>query len=243
MITPSSNREWIFWGRKDPLYAVAVFEGRQIGGAASWSSTEFLEFGRVYFQDVYQQWAQYGVGSQHCVEIGCGSGRITCQLSRHFQRVTAIDVAEGQIETAAALLRPHASNVEFKLVSQTAIPIADGSCDAVFSCEVFQHFDDHRPISEYCGEAYRALRSGGTMCFQLPVQGLQPLTFTSSALRNRILRLLRRLGRRRMMIYRLYEADLILDVLRQRGFQDLEVRFFQAKPQDGFHAYFFARKP
>ena len=242
MITPSSNREWIYWGHKDPLYAVAVFEGRELGGAAPWKAADFLELGRVYFHDVYQHWLQYGVGSEHCVEIGCGSGRITRQLSQHFKRVTAIDVAEGQLKTAAALITPHVSNVEFKLVSKTIIPVADGSCDAVFSCEVFQHFDDHRPISEYCGEAYRALRSGGTMCFHLPVQGLQPTTLISSALRNRILRLLRHFGRRRMMVYRLYRADLILRVLRQRGFQDLQLRFFQAKPQDGFHAYFFARK-
>ena len=29
----------------------------------------------------------------------------------------------------------------------------------------------------------------------------------------------------------------------ERGFRDLQLRFFQAKPQEGFHAYFFARKP
>jgi len=147
-------------------------------------------------------------------------------------------VAEGQLEKAAALITPHVTNVEFKLVSETIIPVADGSCDAVFSCEVFPHFDDHRPISEYCSVAYRALRSGGTMCFQLPVQG--PPAHNANLLRSaRILRLLWRLGRRRMMVYRLYRAELILGVLRQRGFQDSSCGFFRPKPQEGFHAYFF----
>jgi SAM-dependent methyltransferase len=112
MVTPSSNREWVYWGHKDPLYAVAVFDGREVGGATPWQAAEFLELGRVYFQDVYQHWVQYGVGNEHCVEIGCGSGRITRQLCERFKRVTAIDVAEGQLKTAAALVSPHATNLE-----------------------------------------------------------------------------------------------------------------------------------
>src|SRR6476620_5701387 len=92
-----SNREWLFWGRHDPLYAVATRPGKQAGGPAPWTADEFLETGRLYFADVYRHWRQYGVGSEHCAEIGCGSGRVTRQLVAHFRRVTAQDVSPDQL--------------------------------------------------------------------------------------------------------------------------------------------------
>lgn len=237
-----SNQEWIFWGQRDPLYAVATRPGRQIGGQSPWTAAELFDMGRLYFADVYRQWEQYGVGSEHCVEIGCGSGRITRQMIAHFRRVTAFDVSAEQLENARRLLGADAGDVAFTLVSEPVLPLADASCDGVFSCEVFQHFDTHQPIGDYLREAYRVLGSGGTVCFQLPVRGVHPASFLCSAIRIAALRLLRRLGRRRMMIYRQYRADLVFRLLTQAGFQDLEMRLFHAAQQDGFHAYFLGRK-
>lgn len=238
-----SNQEWMFWGRHDPLYGVVTQPGRQIGGRAPWTPEKFLETGRLYFADVYRQWQQYGVGWEHCVEIGCGSGRITRQLAIRFHRVTAVDVSPEQLEIARRLLGDTAGRVTFAVVSDPALPLADGTCDGVFSCEVFQHFDTPQPMSNYLIEATRVLSPGGTVCFQVPVRGVHPRSFLSSPLRTAALRLLRRLGRRRMMIYQQYTANLILDLLTRAGFQDLEMRLFHAAQHEGFHAYFFGRKP
>ena len=51
-----SNLEWLFWGRHDPLYAVATRPGKQAGGPTPWTADEFLETGRLYFADVYRHW-------------------------------------------------------------------------------------------------------------------------------------------------------------------------------------------
>lgn len=66
--------------------------------------------GRRYFAAVWCQWQQFGVGSQHCAEIGCGAGRITNQLVRNFQSVTGVDVSPNQLARARELLvtPPHA---------------------------------------------------------------------------------------------------------------------------------------
>jgi ubiquinone/menaquinone biosynthesis C-methylase UbiE len=242
MTVPSSNREWIYWGRNDPLYAVATLPDRQIGGTAQWDLKDFMEFGRIYFAEVIRQWKQYGVGHRRCVEIGCGSGRMTRWLAEQFDHVVALDVSEAQLQTAAKVLGDHGKNVTLTLVAEPAIPLPDASCDAVFTCEVLQHLDSIRPIVAYMREAFRILEVGGSICFQLPVVGLQSVTITSSEWRNRLLGLLRVLGRRRMMIYRRYSAPQIISLLRDAGFQEIEMRFFQAKPQQGSHAYFFARK-
>lgn len=238
-----TNREWQFWGEHDPFYAVMTRPGKHVGGPAPWREEELLEVGRLYFADVYRQWQQFGVGSEHCVEIGCGSGRITRQLVAHFRKVTALDVSPAQLETARRLLGADADRVALTLVSAPAIPLPDASCDGVFSCEVFQHFDSDEPVAAYLREAYRVLGPGGTACLQLPVRGIHPASFLSSPIRNALLRLARRLGRRRMMIYRQYKAGVVLGLFEQAGFQNSELRVFRAAEQDGHHAYFLGRKP
>ena len=201
-----SNREWIYWGQSDPLFAVAARPGKEASGKTPWTSEEFLESGRRYFADVERQWRQYGAGCDHCVEIGCGAGRITRQLASRFRRVTAIDVSSAQLETARRLLEADFPNIVFALVEEPLIPLAEASCDGVFSCEVFQHLDPASALGVYLAEAHRVLRSGGAACFQVPIVGAQPPSALSSALRNAALRLCRRLGRRRMMIYRRFSA-------------------------------------
>lgn len=237
-----SNREWIFWGEHDPLFAVATRAGKQAHGPAPWTPEEFFETGRRYFADVLRQWRQYGVGSHHCVEIGCGAGRITRQLASQFERVTALDVSPGQLETARRLLEGEVDNVTFSFVSGLPFPLESGRCDAVFSCEVFQHLDPPSALTSYLREAHRVLQVGGSLCFQIPLRGIQPASLLSSGPRNAVLRLLRRLGRRRLMIYRQYRAPQVLGALDESGFTDVELRVFRAAEQTGFHGYFFARK-
>lgn len=238
-----TNKEWIFWGEHDPLFAVTTRQGKDIGGEAPWTAEEFLATGDRYFADVYRQWQQYGVGSDHCVEIGCGSGRITRPLLRRFNRVTAVDVSPAQLENARRLLGDDARRVTFTLVSQPALPVDGESCDGVFSCEVFQHFDSETPLAAYLRDAARVLKPNGTICFQVPVRGVSRRSFLSSRVRHAALRLARKLGRRRMMIYRQYDASTILHLLVQNGFCEPEMRVFRAAEQEGMHAYFLAKKP
>ena len=154
------------------------------------------------------------------MEIGCGTGRITRQLASCFRHVTALDVSPGQLETARRLLQNVVHNVEFTLVSTPHLPVDDGMCDGVFSCEVFQHLDPAVPLlRDYISEAYRVLAQGGTFCFQLPVRGIQGASILASPARNRLLGVLRHLGRRRMMIYQQFSAPLVLGLLSQSGFR------------------------
>ena len=237
-----SNREWIFWGQHDPLFAVATRRGKQAGGPAPWTPEEFFENGRRYFADVVRQWQQYGAGADHCVEVGCGAGRITRQLARHFCRVSALDVSPAQLEIARRLLGSEGDNIEFSLVDGPRFPLENASCDAVFSCEVFQHLDPASALGSTLVEAHRVLQPGGTVCFQVPLRGIQPASLLASGPRNALLRLLRRLGRRRLMIYRQYRAAYVFRALADSGFGDIELRVFRAAEQPGFHCYFFGRK-
>jgi ubiquinone/menaquinone biosynthesis C-methylase UbiE len=237
-----SDREWIYWGERDPLYGVVTRPGREAGGPNPWTAEEFLETGRRYFRDVLLHWTRYGAGKTHCVEIGCGAGRITYQLLDQFAEVTALDVSPAQIERAKTLLGDRAARTRFELVSEPQIPLQDASADGVFSCEVFQHLDSEDAIARYIREACRVLASGGTMCVQIPVLGLRPWTPRGSRGHNAVLRLLRWAGRRHMMMYRQYRAERVLEIMQRAGFADVEMQVFHAEEQDGFHPYFMGRK-
>lgn len=243
MSGPRSNKEWIFWGRTDPLFGVATRPGKERESGSPWTRDEFLESGRRYFADVWRQWRQFGVTTSHCVEIGCGSARITTQLALVFDRVTALDVSPDQLARAAEMLGDRRDRVTLACVGQPEIPLPDACADAVFSCEVFQHFDSEAPFNDYMREASRVLRSGGTMCFQRPVRGIHAASLLASPVRTLALRLLRLLGRRRMMIYRRVDANQVMRTLASLGFTDIELRVFHVAEHDGVHAYFFARKP
>src|SRR5690349_20183075 len=123
----STDREWIFWGEHDPLWAVSSVAGRERGAARAWTAEEFLADGATYFATVQRQWTHYGMGSTHCLEIGAGSGRLTKQLLATFARVTAVDVSAAQLENARRLLGEDASRVTFAVVDRPAFPVADES--------------------------------------------------------------------------------------------------------------------
>lgn len=239
----NTDREWIYWGEHDPLWAVSSVAGRERGGARAWTPAEFLAEGATYFAPVRRQWTHYGMGSSHCLEIGAGSGRLTKQLLATFQRVTAVDVSAAQLENAARLLGEDGSRVTFALVDRPAFPVADASADGLFTAEVFQHFASFDPIEAYLRDGFRALASGGTACFQLPVVGMHSVSRVRFAMRAARTNIERLLGRRKVMDYRFYEASHVLATLEHIGYVDCELRAFAVGAHEGRHAYFFARKP
>ena len=72
-----SNIEWIKWGAKDPLFAVSSWHGKEKGGANPWTADEFYALGKSDFADFITCLNSFGYDRDHCVEIGCGAGRLT----------------------------------------------------------------------------------------------------------------------------------------------------------------------
>jgi len=87
-----SNIEWEKWGERDPLYAVAAWPGKEKGNKNTWTDDEFYELGASDWEDFLRHWRHYRLRPAHCLEIGCGAGRITKQMSQTFERVTATTI-------------------------------------------------------------------------------------------------------------------------------------------------------
>ena len=241
-----SNKEWQSWGKTDPLWSVASWSGKQRGGPSPWTAEEFLALGAADFKDVRRHWEHFGLERGTCVEIGCGAGRMTAQLAATFANVVALDVSDDQIKLAKELLGARADNVTFVQVSDATIPLSDGSSAAMFSSHVFQHFPGFVEVARYLQETFRVLRSGGTVCFHIPVVGAHlssPASPIRLALHNAATRARRLVGMLKVMEYHRYSAHDVFSTLQNVGFSDAELRIFPMTSNGDAHSFFFARRP
>ncbi len=253
---PRSNIEWQSWGKSDPLYGVASLDGRNKRGQNPWTEIDFYAYGAQTWAEFSRQWESYGVNRESCVEIGCGAGRITNQLSSYFQQVHAIDVSRDMIERARLHVNP--DKVDFHLTDGSVLPLADESATAAFSCDVFQHFNSASFAENYFAEIFRVLKPAGSIMIHLPVyswpdamrrtfSGLYSMRKTGDALKAEIQRTLLRVGLGNPFMFGIkFESKQLHESLGKLGFCDIEIRFFENSgngTRRDFRSYLFARKP
>ena len=194
-----------------------------------------------------RHWNHYGrIEGGVCIEIGCGSGRLTSALLDHFDRVLGIDISPDQIELAKQVLGEKVARVDFSIVQGPTVDTPPESCSAMISTHVFQHLSDYSGVATYLSAAYRALVPGASICFQTPVPGADRgdvPSFQYRAFNFVHTRVSRALGRHRFMEYNRYPANRIVSTLKEIGFEEVEVRIFRITATDFRQSFFFARKP
>ena len=243
-----SDKEWLRWGKSDPLFAVASWKGREKGGPNPWSKEEFYSLGHSDWVDFSNRWSAYGFAKNHCLEIGCGAGRITAQLAETFHRVTATDVSSDQVHLAKQSTPP--DKVNFLITDGTKLVLPNASISAVFSCHVFQHFDSTEDAARVFQELHRVLIPGGSICIHLPLFEL-PASPIRPFLRL-LLHAWKQAGNFRALIQRMRNAPLMRGLpyellpLRKRlaalGFSQIETRGFCMRSDHAWHEVLFARK-
>jgi ubiquinone/menaquinone biosynthesis C-methylase UbiE len=162
-----TNSEWLEWGRRDPLFGVASWKAKEVGGSSPWTDEEFYALGVSDWREFEEHWRKYGYTAGTFLEIGCGAGRITKQLSATFQNGHALDVSKDMLVYASKNVT--ASNVEWHETQGLTIPLKDGTVDAAFSCHVLQHLPSVEAGYAYFREVYRVLKPGGTLMIHLPI--------------------------------------------------------------------------
>lgn len=248
-----SNLEWKKWGEIDPLYAVATWKGKERGSHQAWTDEEFYELGRTDWAQFEMQWRQYGLQEGHCLELGCGAGRVTAHLAKSFNHVTAVDVSQHQLDYAIA--RIQTANVSFKLTDGIHLPVPNGHVDAVFSVYVFQHFESRADALLVFKEIYRVLAEGGTIMIGLPlyelpdsslrsifrpmIAGFERLSDLKAAFNRRLILK----GKWRPMMRRLrFEQAWLAKALQGMQFGRIEFRCFEPQVRGDFLGIVFATK-
>ena len=103
----------------------------------------------------------------HLVDFGCGNGSQTLRFAADCDRLTGVDVSE---EFLADFRREIAADrrgdrVTGLALDTGAIPLADGSADAVTSFTVLEHVPDEAAA---LAEMRRILRPGGRLVLTVP---------------------------------------------------------------------------
>lgn len=136
----------------------ASLQGDELFGAAVGGN--FLASGKLQ----YSLLLSLGLGATDLVlDIGCGSGRLSCQLAHLPQlRYLGTDVVPELLQHARRITqRP---DWKFELTDGTSIPCADGAADVAAFFSVFTHLK-HEETYRYLCEAKRSLRAGGKIVF------------------------------------------------------------------------------
>ena len=96
------------------------------------------------------------------LEIGCGTGYFTRELTQRGADIVAIDVSPDLLEIAKA--KYSAPNVRYEIQNAYALTYADAMFDSVVGSSILHHLE----IEEALREIYRVLKPGGTIYFTEP---------------------------------------------------------------------------
>jgi SAM-dependent methyltransferase len=96
----------------------------------------------------------------HVLEIGCGTGSFTKELSKAYGHLTAIDISPALLARA----KQKCPSVIFELRDAHNTNFADCSFDIVVGCSVLHHLDWDKALNEF----YRILKVGGLLIFSEP---------------------------------------------------------------------------
>jgi 2-polyprenyl-3-methyl-5-hydroxy-6-metoxy-1,4-benzoquinol methylase len=101
-----------------------------------------------------------GSVDRKCVlEVGCGGAQASIAFAKQGAIVTAVDVAESELQVAARLAEEHAVQITFHQRSMEDLsPIRSNTQDVVFSACAISYVDDAMACFR---EVYRVLNGGG----------------------------------------------------------------------------------
>ncbi len=159
------RRNWEKLAEADPLWAILA-DPQKKGG--QWELSEFLSTGG---REVDARMAELSErrkpsARERALDFGCGVGRLTFALARHFQRVDGVDISESMVRQARKL-NAFGERCAFHHLSAPPLPFPDASFDLVHCFLVLQHMQTSYALA-YVAEFVRVLRPGGVAVFQAP---------------------------------------------------------------------------
>jgi ubiquinone/menaquinone biosynthesis C-methylase UbiE len=160
---------------------------------SGWDQERFFATGDEQIEKTMKVAAELGLPQSHrsVLDFGCGVGRLSRALSRHFDRYTGVDISPEMIARAREL---SGDAEERTFVANEAPDLSrfdDGQFDMVVSFLVLQHIADRDQIRAYLAEFARVLAPGGLIAFQIPSR--LPLIYRIGW-RRRVYRVIRALG-------------------------------------------------
>lgn len=197
------QKNWDEFGKDDPFWAALTYPEKSGG---RWTAEEFLEKGRQEIDRLLADLDAAGLTPPRrtALDFGCGAGRLTQALARHFNHVVGVDIAPSMIARAEAINQAGA-RCRFVLNERSDLSVfAEERFDLIYSNIVLQHVRS-RYICTYLKEFVRLLSPQGVAVFHLPtrVRWQRIKEWAPEA----VLRPVRRLSGRRGPVMQMYGLD------------------------------------
>jgi SAM-dependent methyltransferase len=160
-------------------------------------------------------------GSGTVLDVAAGTGKLTRVLAEQSDTVIAIEPVDGMRE----VLRERLPHVRTMSGTAEAIPLPDGSADAVFVAEAFHWFDP--PVA--AAEIARVLKPGGGLAVMWNTPGWEELDWFSELVET-------------VMEHRLGEVTNHRDTVPWREALEAEPRFGPLSDEEAMHDHLTDRE-
>ena len=156
-----ARRDWNEAARGRQREATATFD------AADWDT--YWASGHRDLQVLLEVAESAGpLGWELAVEVGCGVGRLTQVVAKHFQKVLGVDIADGMLQHARR--QAAAPNISYELVgSDNRLPLSDSRADLAIAWTVFRHMAKST-FETYLDELHRVLKPGACLVFEAQIR-------------------------------------------------------------------------
>ncbi len=160
------ERQWTLLAERDPYWAILTAPDKT---SNRWDIEEFFSTGIAEIDGVMRYLERvYPLPSRHrALDFGCGAGRLTQALARHFNHVTGVDISAPMLDLARQHNRAGA-RCEYLLNTRPDFALLPSAAfDFIYSNITLQHMPP-RWSRRYLREILPLLAPGGALLFQLP---------------------------------------------------------------------------
>ena len=244
---------WERWGKVDPMWAVLTAPDMT---DRRWDPEEFFLTGEREIAEVLDHLQRLAIELRlgSALDFGCGVGRLTQALSKHFERVIGVDIAPSMLAKARELGRA-GPRIEFVLNQEDNLRVFEaGSFDFVYSNLTLQHMPPSL-ARVYLAEFARVLKGGGCLAFQLPsgrrrqpvawkrlVRKVVPTPIIDGVVRWKVRRAAVERGLPVMEVYSVPKRDMV-DFLHDRGLRVVVAEEREEVGSVWLSCWYFVTKP
>ena len=163
---------WDQFGKDDPLWAILSEQGKSRN---NWDQAEFFATGISEIDEViaYVTGRVENASFGKALDFGCGVGRCTQALAKHYSSVIGVDISPSMIDLANKFASG-SDRCSYVLNTVDDLSIFDDEeFDFVYSSRVLPHMPPSL-AGLYIGEFFRVTKPGGLVLFQLPSAVIEP---------------------------------------------------------------------
>ncbi|MGH9365264.1 MAG: methyltransferase domain-containing protein [Thermoanaerobaculia bacterium] len=160
------QKNWEEFARIDPLWAVLTDPSKKNN---RWDPQEFFATGEDEIACLMDHVATLPLSLRRgrALDFGCGIGRLTLALCRHFEQCAGVDIAPSMIELAREYNR-FGDRCQYYVNAAADLRLfEDGRFDFIYSNIVLQHIPPKYSV-RYIRDFVRVLTPGGMAVFQVP---------------------------------------------------------------------------